>query len=310
MSTLYVVSTPIGNLGDLTRRAGEILAAVSRVLAEDTRRTRTLMTHLQLRTPLVSLHAHNEAEREKAILGWLSAGEDLALVSDAGTPLVSDPGHRVVAAVVRAGFPVVPVPGPSAVLAALVGSGFPADRFTFLGFLPRKGGERSELLDRISTAPETTVLFESPERVRSLLENLEEVCGADRAVAVARELTKLHEEFVRGPLKEVQEELKVRDPRGEFVVVVSPGPGGEAEDSVDQAAARALAVGLLEQGLAPSQAARDVARRLGVARNLAYQVVQDVARERPVGGGGGTRDAPRDVEPPDPDSPGSSRDHG
>ena len=280
MATLYLVSTPIGNLGDITRRAVDTLASVSRVLAEDTRRTRTLLNHLELSTPLVSLHAHNEASRRETVLKWLSAGEDLALVSDAGTPLVSDPGQRVASAVMEAGFPVVPIPGPSAALAGLVGSGFSGDRFSFLGFLPRKGPERAELLDRISTSPEPVVLFESPERVKALLKALLESCGKARPVAVGREITKLHEEFVRGTLEEVLGHFEAHQPRGEFVVVVSGETEPEDLGSVDEGAARALAQSLLDEGLTPSRAAKEVARRLKVSRNLSYEMVQAVSQDR------------------------------
>ena len=277
MATLYLVSTPIGNLGDLTRRAEEILGSVSRVLAEDTRRTRTLLTHLGLKTLLVSLHSHNEAARRGDILGWLEVGESLAMVSDAGTPLVSDQGQRVVEAVLEAGFDVVPIPGPSAALAALVASGFPCNRFSFFGFLPRKGRERTELLDRIAVSPDPVVLFESPERVGNLLEALEEGCGSQRPVAVARELTKLHEEFVRGPVGEVRTRIGGVRPRGEYSVVVAGSDGEGASDAVDEGAARALALTLLAEGLTPSRAAKEVARRLKVSRNLSYGVVQEVA---------------------------------
>jgi 16S rRNA (cytidine1402-2'-O)-methyltransferase len=279
MATLYLVSTPIGNLGDLTHRAEETLGSVSRVLAEDTRRTRTLMTHLGLSKPLVSLHSHNEVGRSEKILDWLAKGEDLAMVSDAGTPLVSDPGQRVVEAVLEAGFDVVPIPGPSAVLAALVGSGFPGDRFSFLGFLPRKGRERSELLDRIGASPDPVVLFESPERVGDLLEALEEICGSQRPVAVARELTKLHEEFIRGPLEEVRARVGAVRPRGEFALVVGGTDGPPVSDAVDAGAARALAASLLTEGYTPSRTAKEVANRLKISRNMCYEIVQDVARD-------------------------------
>jgi len=280
MATLYLVSTPIGNLGDITRRAVDTLESVSRILAEDTRRTRNLLNHLELSTQLVSLHAHNEASRREAVLEWLVAGEDLALVSDAGTPLVSDPGQRVAVAVMEAGFPVVPIPGPSAALAGLVGSGFSGDRFSFLGFLPRKGPKRAELLDRISTSPEPVVLFESPERVKALLKTLTESCGEARPVAVGREITKLHEEFVRGTLEEVRRHFEDHQPRGEFVVVVSAEAEPEDLGSVDEGAARALAKSLLDEGLTPSRAAKEVARRLKVPRNLSYEMVQAVSQDR------------------------------
>src|SRR5688572_11761553 len=200
MGTLYLVATPIGNLEDISRRAARVLGEVTRVLAEDTRRTAVLLDHLGVRAPLVSLHEHNEAERTEEALGWLAAGDDLALVSDAGTPLVSDPGARLVRAAAGGGHAVVPLPGASAVLAALVASGLSSDRFAFLGFPPRKGVERARLLDRVAGAEETVVLFESPERLGTLLADLAEACGPERGVAVARELTKLHEQFVRGTL--------------------------------------------------------------------------------------------------------------
>ena len=278
MANLYLVSTPIGNLGDLTARAAETLAAVSRVLAEDTRRTRPLLTHLGISTPLVSLHAHNEASRETAILGWLDGGDDLAMVSDAGTPLVSDPGERIVEAVVAGGHKVIPIPGPSAILAALVASGLPTDSFTFLGFLPRKGKERTEKLDRVAAARETTILFESPERLVRLLEALVEVAGPTRKGAVARELTKLYEEIVRGTVDELLCHFREKAPRGEITLVLEGAPEAEGSQEIDKAAAGALAHALLENGMSPSRAAKELAQRLRVTRNQAYQVVQEVGR--------------------------------
>ena len=283
MATLFLVSTPIGNLGDLTPRAAETLGRVSRVLAEDTRRTRKLLTHLGLSKPLASLHAHNEASREATILRWMDEGEDLAVVSDAGTPLVSDPGERIVAAVLAGGHMVIPIPGPSAILAALIGSGLPAQPFSFFGFLPRKGKERTQLLDRVASAQETTILFESPERLVSLLEALEELTGPNRKGAVARELTKIYEEFVRGSLKELLAHFRETAPRGEITLVLEPAPEPEGSQEIDRAAAGALALALLSDGMTPSRAARELARRLRVSRNQAYQVVQEVAGEELVG---------------------------
>ena len=280
MGTLYLVSTPIGNLADISRRAADTLASVSRILAEDTRRTRTLLTHLGINTPLVSLHAHNEASREASILAWLDDGEELALVSDAGTPLVSDPGARVVAAAADAGHGVVPIPGPSAVLAALAGAGLPADRFTFLGFLPRKGPRRAELLDRLAAEPETAVLFESPERLVSLLKELGRVCGPHRRGVVARELTKLYEEFIRGTLAELEGHFQEHPPRGEMALVLAGAGEVETSTRVDEAAASSLAVALLADGHSPSQAARELARRLKLPRNQAYRLVQELAEGR------------------------------
>ncbi len=274
MGTLYLVSTPIGNLEDISRRAARVLSEVSRVLAEDTRRTAVLLEHLGVRVPLVSLHEHNEAGRSEEALAWLAAGEDLALVSDAGTPLVSDPGDRLVRAAAAAGHPVVPLPGASAVLAALVASGLPSERFVFLGFPPRKGGERGRLLDRVAGSEETVILFESPERLGALLSDLIEACGEERRVAVARELTKIHEEIVRGTLADTLRYYEGTPPRGEVTVVVEPAAEAGEPDAIDQEAARTLARALVNDGLKPSHAAREVARRLGLPRNLAYEIVQ------------------------------------
>jgi 16S rRNA (cytidine1402-2'-O)-methyltransferase len=281
MATLYLVSTPIGNLGDLTRRASEILGSADRILAEDTRRTRGLLSHLGLSTPLTSLHEHNEASRERQVLSWLAAGEELALVSDAGTPLISDPGSRLVRAVAEAGHKVVPIPGPSAVLAALVASGLPPDPFSFFGFAPRKGAERAEWLDRVGSALETTVLFESPERLTRLLGELVARCGSDRGAVVAREITKIHEEFARGTLQELRLHFEGQPPRGEITLVLAPAPTAEQSGAVDEAASQALAEPLLAQGMPPSQVAREVARRLKISRNQAYRIVQELSPNPP-----------------------------
>ena len=275
MATLSLVSTPIGNLGDLSPRAAETLRSADRILAEDTRRTRVLTNHIGAQVPLVSLHQHNEQGRIEAILGWLDAGEDLALVSDAGTPLVSDPGGRVVAAVVEAGHTVLPIPGPSAVLAALAGSGLPTERFTFLGFPARKGRDRGADLDRVAQSRESTVLFESPNRLVALLEDLEKRCGAGRRVSVARELTKLHEEFQRGTLPEVAGYYRERPPRGEVTLVVAPADDGDAVEDLREEAER-LAGALLGEGMKPSAVARELTRRLDLARNEAYRIVHDL----------------------------------
>jgi 16S rRNA (cytidine1402-2'-O)-methyltransferase len=285
MATLYLVSTPIGNLGDVTDRARSVLGAVDRILAEDTRRTRKLLKHLGLRTSMTSLHAHNERQRTNRILEWLSAGEELALVSDAGTPLVSDPGTHMVEEVVNAGHEVVPIPGPSAVLAALVASGIPFHRFTFLGFLPRKGRERRALLSRVAASPETTILFESPERVRALLTDLVAECGGERRAAAAREITKLHEEFVRGTLDDLLGAFGSRPPRGEITVVVSGVEGRSAAPTTDDAdgaerEATTLGATLLAEGMSPSRVAKELTGRVGLPRNRAYGLVQELAAHR------------------------------
>ena len=271
MGHVYIISTPIGNLGDLSHRAVEVLGQVDRVLAEDTRHSAKLMRHYGLETRLVSAHEHNEAARAAEVVGWLDAGEELALVTDAGTPLVSDPGARLVAAVVEAGHEVVPVPGASAVLAALVASGLPAEPFTFFGFLARSGRERTERLAELAALRHTAVLFESPERLIRLLEELAERSDGERRVSVSRELTKLHEEHVRGTLAEVADRFR-EGVRGEVVVVLEGA--SELSEAVDEAAAEALAVALLEAGSRPSVAAKEIARRLRIPRNRAYEIVQ------------------------------------
>ena len=275
MATLYIVSTPIGNLGDVSTRAEEVLCSVDRILAEDTRRSRILADRVGARVPLVSLHAHNESRRVSQILGWLESGEDLALVSDAGTPLVSDPGARIVSAVVDAGHAVVPIPGPSAVLAALVVSGLPADTFTFLGFPDRKGRARTELLERVRDARETVILFEAPGRAARLLGDLASTCGGERPVAVARELTKVHEEIRRGTLAEVGAYYREHPPKGEVTVVIR----GAAREETDadlrgrMEAARSLALELDGEGMKRSDAVKEIARRLDLSRNDAYRIV-------------------------------------
>jgi 16S rRNA (cytidine1402-2'-O)-methyltransferase len=280
VSTLYVVSTPIGNLGDLSPRAAETLRTVDRILAEDTRRTRVLAEHADSGVPLVSLHGHNEAERSVRILQWLDEGLDLALVSDAGTPLVSDPGARIVNAVTGAGHDVVPIPGPSAVLAALVGSGLPSERFTFLGFPERKGAARAATLERVARSAESSILFESPNRLVRLLEDLADACGRARRVVVARELTKLHEVFFRGTLAEAAAYYREEAPRGEVTLVVAPAEADERQEDRAEEAIR-LARALLSEGMRPSAAARVVAERLDLARNEAYRIVHGFAEEWP-----------------------------
>ena len=280
LGTLYVVSTPIGNLGDLSPRAEETLRVVSRILAEDTRRSRILAERAGSSARLVSLHEHNERERTGAVLSWLADREDLALVSDAGTPLVSDPGAKLVAAVLEAGHRVVPVPGPSAVIAALVASGLPSERFAFLGFPERKGRARQQLLRRVAESAESVVLFESPQRLAALLRALMEVCGPDRQVAVARELTKIHEEVRRGTLAEVAAYYETITPKGEVTVVVAPSDGDESGEDREEEA-RELGQELLGQGMKPSQAAKEVAARLDLARNEAYRIVHDLDSKTP-----------------------------
>jgi len=216
---LYVVSTPIGNLGDITHRAAHVLGGVDLIAAEDTRTSRILLDHLGIRTPLVSYHSHNEDRRARELIRHLRNGKSVAVVSDAGTPGVSDPAHAVIAEALAHGVRVIPVPGASALLAALVASGLPMDRFAFEGFLPVKKG-RSTHLNMLAEEVRTIVLYESPHRVVRTVRDLYERLG-DRPSAVARELTKKFEEVIRGPLSVVLHQLERREPRGEYVVIVA-----------------------------------------------------------------------------------------
>ena len=276
MSTLYIVATPIGNLSDASARSIEVLGAVDGILAEDTRWTRKLLDRFELRTSLTSLHEHNEASRIPRVMARLDGGENLALVSDAGTPLLSDPGERLVRAVLDAGHVVVPVPGPSAILSALMGAGFSTVPFIFHGFVPRKGKSRQAMLDQIAMATDTSVIFESPERVAALLEDLVGLVADDRQVVVAREMTKIHEEFHRGTVAEAARYYAENKARGEVTVVVSPRSPAEGRERVDEAAARALAQALLDEGHTLSRAAREVSSRLGIAKNAAYEIVHSL----------------------------------
>jgi 16S rRNA (cytidine1402-2'-O)-methyltransferase len=278
MPAFYIVSTPIGNLGDLSHRAVEVLKSADVVLAEDTRRTGVLLRHYGVEKRMISAHEHNESARSRLIVELLQEGQNVALVTDAGTPLLSDPGARLVRSAVDAGFEVVPIPGASALLAALVASGLSADRFTFYGFLPRKGGDRSRLLGEIGASAYTSVIYESPNRVHALVEDLLEVAGPERRVVVARELTKLHEEFYRATLGEAVPHFEGRALKGEVVVLLDANQL-PVDDSLTRSAARTLAEALLAQGLAPSAVAKELRARLDISRNEAYQMVQELSPE-------------------------------
>lgn len=227
---LYVCATPIGNLEDISVRALRVLREVNLVAAEDTRRTRKLLAHYGIPARLVSYHEHNERSQAPRILEVLLSGESVALVSDAGTPGVSDPGAHLIREAISSGIPVVPIPGPSAVIAALVVSGFCSDEFAFMGFLPRKGRERREALERVAQEKRVVVLYESPYRIARTLSDLAAAVGGERRVAVARELTKVHEEVVRGPLGEVAALFDGRAVKGEVTVVLD-APETQARSS-------------------------------------------------------------------------------
>lgn len=274
-ATLYVVATPLGNLEDLSARAAAVLSRVSVVAAEDTRRTSRLLAHLGATPRLLSFHAHSPERRTETLLEILDGGRDVALVSDAGTPLISDPGADLVRSVRAAGFAVVPIPGPSAVTTALAGAGLGGDRYLFLGFLPRKGSERRRLLERATHEPWPVVIFEAPGRLVALLEDLITQAGPDRPAAVARELTKIHEEIRTDTLEALRVSFASAEPRGEITVVLGAAPA-EPEGLADPAEAAELARRLLAAGKSRKDAAASVAALMGWPRNDAYRLVNDL----------------------------------
>jgi 16S rRNA (cytidine1402-2'-O)-methyltransferase len=273
--TLYIVATPLGNLGDLSARAAELLRTVPVVAAEDTRRTRGLLTHLGASPQLLSYHAHSQDRRVEALLAMLANGRDVALVSDAGTPGVSDPGSDLVAAARQAGVTVVPIPGPSAVATALSAAGLKGDRYLFLGFIPRKGGERARLLARAASEEWNVVFFEAPPRLVDLLGDLAEAAGGARRAVVARELTKLHEEFRLGTLDELTGYYSEHPPRGELTIVLE-GTGTPADPPDRTADAVQQATLLLAEGLTRREVVSRLSETLGLSRNDAYRLVMEL----------------------------------
>lgn len=268
MGTLYVVATPIGNLEDVTLRALRVLSEVPLIAAEDTRTTAKLLRRHHLATPRQAYGEHNERQALPRLLAHLQE-QDLALVSEAGTPTLSDPGFRLVRAAAEAGHRVVPIPGPSAVLAALTASGLPTDRFLFAGFLPRRRAERRQALRELAAQPVALILFESPRRLRDCLADALELLG-DRPVAVCRELTKLHEEILRLSLQAAVEHFREHGPRGEFTLVIGR-PEAPAAGPGDEQVAEHLRT-LLEQGLSARDAVRAVAELAGLSRNEVYGI--------------------------------------
>jgi 16S rRNA (cytidine1402-2'-O)-methyltransferase len=268
---LYVVSTPIGNLGDITHRALEVLRSVSVVLAEDTRHSRRLLDHYQIRTPLAAYHEHNEAKATPRLVTRLLAGESMAMITDAGTPLLSDPGARLVAAAAEKGIAVVPIPGASALLAALVASAIEADRFTFFGFLDRKGKGRGATIDELRTLSHTAVLYESPNRTGATLSELVAAGMGSRRAAVARELTKQFEEVRRGTLDDLARYYGDVPPKGEVVIVIA----GAVEASSSEEQLRERVQALRASGASARDIASSLVDELGAPRNLAYRLAHE-----------------------------------
>ena len=265
--TLYIVATPIGNLEDITLRALRILREVDLVLCEDTRQTRKLLDHFSISKPALSYHDHNEQQRAPELVKRLERGENLALVSDAGTPLISDPGYRVVRAALDAGFTVVPIPGASAALGALAAAGLATDEFRFCGFLPPKSSQRRKVLEELEAETATLVFYEAPHRILEALEDIE-VCYGNRPVVVARELTKLHEEFLRGNASQIHETLASRSSvKGEITLLI-----GKRAEAVHDETPLGEAVERLEaQGISRMDAIKQVARARGISKREVYK---------------------------------------
>jgi 16S rRNA (cytidine1402-2'-O)-methyltransferase len=275
--TLYLVGTPIGNLEDMTFRAVRILQAVDVIAAEDTRHTGKLLQHFQITTPQVSYYEHNQKSRIPDLVRRLQQGQAIALVTDAGMPGISDPGYELVKSCVAAGFPVVPIPGASAAISALVASGLPSDRFRFEGFLPAKSKERLTALEALTRESHSLIFYEAPHRLRHTLQDLATVFGKERAIACARELTKLHEEIWRGTIQEAIDHYTQKDPQGEYTLVVS---GAElSQPTLSEEVLKAELQALLQQGLSRSEASRELAKQTALSRRQIYQLALSLPEE-------------------------------
>lgn len=273
--TLYIVATPIGHRDDLSIRAIDTLKSVDRVLAEDTRHSGSLLRHHGINTPTVSLHEHNEQERVSSVLSWLQSGESLALISDAGTPLISDPGYRLVKACLEAGVSVSPVPGASAVIAGLSVSGLPTDAFRFVGFPPAKTAARERWLSALKSDPHTLVMYESPHRIQASVMSMQSVFGPDRLMTVGRELTKQYETLLHGTIESVIERIDAdtNQTRGEFVVMVAGAePVAEGLFELD------ALIRVLSPHLPPKTVARCASELVGVPKQEAYRRVLHITQ--------------------------------
>ena len=274
---LYIVATPIGNLEDITIRALRVLREeVNAIACEDTRQTQKLLEHFQIRKPMLSYHEHNEASRAAEIVERLSNGDSIAIVTDAGTPLISDPGYRAVVAAIDAGFQVVPLPGASAALTALAASGLAVDQFRFIGFLPPKTHARRQVFDELKTETATVIAYESPHRILESLSDLAEVLG-DRRVVLGRELTKLHEEFLRGTASEIHAELAARDSvKGEITLVIGRASEQRVEGDPKDVVSR-----LEQQGLDRMEAIKAAAKQMGLPKRAVYLAVAEPGNNSP-----------------------------
>lgn len=264
--TLYVVATPIGNLEDITYRAVRTLSEVDLIAAEDTRHSRKILVHFGIKKPLLSYHDHNEQQRQKELVGRLMTGENVALISDAGTPCIADPGYRLIASCHAAGIMVVPIPGPSALITALSAAGVSTERFTFEGYLPHKAKARADLLRTLQGEQRTLVFYETPHRLTTTLDDLTEILGAERTLVVARELTKMYEEFFRGTVAEAVARFAREPVKGELVLVIPPGTQGPKMNARD-----ALRKLLNESDLSRREAVKLVAKEYGLPSSDLYR---------------------------------------
>jgi 16S rRNA (cytidine1402-2'-O)-methyltransferase len=271
---LYLVATPIGNLEDISLRALRVLRSVDRIACEDTRQTQKLLNHFEIHTPTVSYHMHNEDSRTEELTAELKLGARIAVVSDAGTPGIADPGGQIAAAAIAAGISVFPIPGANAAISGLIASGLPTERFTFHGFLPAKAGQRKTALEELVRGEVTHVFYEAPHRILDTLADVEAVFGASQHVVVARELTKLHEEFLRGTAGEVRSQLAARaSVRGEIVLMLAPSPA--LTSSATRASLPVEVAALMKSGgISEMDALKRVARERGIGKSEAYRELQ------------------------------------
>jgi 16S rRNA (cytidine1402-2'-O)-methyltransferase len=271
---LYLVATPIGNLEDITLRALRVLRSVDRIACEDTRQTQKLLNHFEIHTPTVSYHMHNEGTRTEELTSELKQGARIAVVSDAGTPGIADPGGQIAAAAIAAGIDVFPVPGANAAISGLIASGLPTDRFIFHGFLPAKAGQRKTALEELARGEATHVFYEAPHRILDTLADVEAVFGTGQHVVIARELTKLHEEFLRGPAAEIRSQLAARaSVRGEIVLMLAPS-AVEAYSEKRVSLAVEVATLMKSEGINEMDALKRIARERGIGKSEAYRELQ------------------------------------
>lgn len=270
---LYVVATPIGNLEDITFRAVRILKEVDLVACEDTRQSRKLLDHYSIAVKTISYHDHNEAEQAEELAGRLLAGTNIAQISDAGMPGISDPGYRLISRAIESGIDVIPIPGPSAVITALVGSGLASDDFQFLGFLPAKSGQRRTAFESVRNVQHTLIFYEAPHRIHEAIDDLVATLGPDRPVVIARELTKVHEEFIRGTAGELKELLQSRELKGEITLLIGKA-SAEAVAGDVQGFEERLASIVREQNVDEKAAMKILARERGVSKSEVYRELQ------------------------------------